>query len=63
MKQPLKVYIAILNEAITFKNFLFKEHFEEIKCIAYCEDSDKLLQSQPAIQCISPNKITFNRIK
>jgi hypothetical protein len=60
MKQPLKVYIAILNEAITFKNFLFKEHFEEIKCIA---DSDKLLQSQPVILCISPNKITFNRIK
>jgi 16S rRNA (uracil1498-N3)-methyltransferase len=43
MKQSLKAYLPILNEAISFKNFLAKEHFEEIKCIAHCEISDKQL--------------------
>jgi 16S rRNA (uracil1498-N3)-methyltransferase len=43
MKQSLKAYLPILNEAISFKNFLAKEHFEEIKCIAHCEDYDKQL--------------------
>ena len=43
MKQSLKAYIPILHEAISFKNFLSKNHPEEIQCIAHCENSDKQL--------------------
>ncbi len=43
MKQSLKAYLPVLHEAVSYKNFLAKEHSEEIKCIAHCEDSDKQL--------------------
>jgi 16S rRNA (uracil1498-N3)-methyltransferase len=46
MKQSLKAYLPKLNDAISFKNFLAKEHSEEIKCIAHCEGSDKQLLKQ-----------------
>jgi 16S rRNA (uracil1498-N3)-methyltransferase len=41
MKQSLKSYLPTLNEAVSFKNFLAREHSEEIRCIAHCEDTDK----------------------
>lgn len=41
MKQSLKAYLPELHEAISFKDFLSKEHSEEIKCIAHCEDTHK----------------------
>ena len=42
MKQSLKAYLPTLHAAIPFKNFLDIEHSEDIKCIAHCEESDKL---------------------
>ena len=41
MKQSLKAYMPILHEAISFKKFLAKEHTEEIKCLAHCENTFK----------------------
>jgi 16S rRNA (uracil1498-N3)-methyltransferase len=41
MKQSLKAYLPILNEATSLKDFLNKEHPEEIRCIAHCEDMQK----------------------
>ena len=41
MKQSLKAYLPILNDAVPLKTFLAKEHSEEIMCIAHCEESDK----------------------
>ena len=55
MKQSLKAYLPVLHEATTFKNFLAKEHSEEIKCIAHCENSDK----QTLKNVIKHNKSTL----
>lgn len=42
MKQSLKAYLPILNEAISFKDFINSEKDSEgLKCIAHCEESDK----------------------
>ena len=42
MKQSLKAYLPILNEAISFKDFIdSKNHIEELKFIAHCEETDK----------------------
>lgn len=41
MKQSLKGYLPKLNPAISFKEFLTKEHSEEIKGIAHCEETTK----------------------
>lgn len=42
MKQSLKAYIPILNEAISFKDFLKSENqLDDLKFIAHCEETDK----------------------
>lgn len=41
MKQSLKSYLPILNEAVSFKSFVERKHSEEIKCIAHCENLTK----------------------
>ncbi|SRX73732.1 16S rRNA (uracil(1498)-N(3))-methyltransferase [Aequorivita antarctica] len=42
MKQSLKAYLPILNEAVSFKNFVTSEKTtESLKCIAHCEETDK----------------------
>ncbi len=42
MKQSLKAYLPILNEAISFKDFLnSKKTSVDLKCIAHCEETDK----------------------
>lgn len=41
MKQSLKAYLPILNPAVSFSDFLAKNHSEEIKLIAHCENSEK----------------------
>ena len=42
MKQSLKAYLPILNEAISFKEFLNSENkYDDLKCIAHCEETDK----------------------
>lgn len=42
MKQSLKAYLPVLHDAISFKDFLSLENnFNEIKCIAHCEETDK----------------------
>lgn len=43
MKQSLKAYLPVLNEAISFKDFLNSEnHVDDLKCIAHCEQTDKI---------------------
>ncbi len=42
MKQSLKAYLPVLNEAISFKEFINSEKTsEDLKCIAHCEETDK----------------------
>ena len=42
MKQSLKAYLPILNEAISFKDFINSvSTFEGLNCIAHCEQTDK----------------------
>jgi 16S rRNA (uracil1498-N3)-methyltransferase len=42
MKQSLKAYMPVLNEAVSFKDFITSEITSEgLKCIAHCEESDK----------------------
>lgn len=42
MKQSLKAYLPILNQAVSFKDFVTSEKTsEELKCIAHCEETDK----------------------
>ncbi|MCG2419110.1 16S rRNA (uracil(1498)-N(3))-methyltransferase [Aequorivita sp. F47161] len=42
MKQSLKAYLPILNEAISFKEFVNSEiASDSLKCIAHCEETDK----------------------
>ncbi len=42
MKQSLKAYLPVLNESISFRDFLNSENkFEDLKCIAHCEETDK----------------------
>lgn len=42
MKQSLKTYLPILNEAVSLKDFLNSENsYDDIKCIAHCEETDK----------------------
>ncbi|WP_410005211.1 16S rRNA (uracil(1498)-N(3))-methyltransferase [Aequorivita nionensis] len=42
MKQSLKAYLPILNEAVSYKDFINSEkNSEGIKCIAHCEETDK----------------------
>ncbi len=42
MKQSLKAYLPILNEAVPFKDFINSEKTSEgLKCIAHCEETDK----------------------
>lgn len=42
MKQSLKAYLPILNEAVSFKDFInSKKSSEDLKCIAHCEETDK----------------------
>ncbi|MGO3183151.1 MAG: 16S rRNA (uracil(1498)-N(3))-methyltransferase [Aequorivita sp.] len=42
MKQSLKAYLPILNEAISFKDFLKSENqLDDLKFIAHCEETDK----------------------
>lgn len=42
MKQSLKAYLPVLNEAISFKDYINSEnHFEDLRCIAHCEETDK----------------------
>jgi 16S rRNA (uracil1498-N3)-methyltransferase len=42
MKQSLKAWLPKLNPAISFSGFMKNEFKDEVKCIAHCEDSDKL---------------------
>ncbi|NQY07333.1 MAG: 16S rRNA (uracil(1498)-N(3))-methyltransferase, partial [Flavobacteriaceae bacterium] len=44
MKQSLQAYLPILNEAMSFKQFLNLEH-QETKYIAHCEETEKHLLS------------------
>ncbi|WP_026449912.1 16S rRNA (uracil(1498)-N(3))-methyltransferase [Aequorivita capsosiphonis] len=42
MKQSLKAFLPILNEAISFKDFINSENqFEDLKFIAHCEATDR----------------------
>jgi 16S rRNA (uracil1498-N3)-methyltransferase len=42
MKQSLKAYLPILNDAISFKDFINSEKTSEgLKYIAHCEETDK----------------------
>ncbi len=42
IKQSLKAYLPILNEAFSFKDFINSEKTTEgLKCIAHCEETDK----------------------
>ena len=42
MKQSLKAYFPVLNEAISFKDFInVEKQFEDLKFIAHCEETDK----------------------
>lgn len=42
MKQSLKAYLPILNETVSFKDFIHSEKANEgLKCIAHCEETDK----------------------
>ncbi len=42
MKQSLKAHLPLLNEAISFKNFINSEkNSDSLKCIAHCEETDK----------------------
>ena len=42
MKQSLKAFLPILNEAVSFKDFIESEiPSEGLKCIAHCEETDK----------------------
>lgn len=42
MKQSLKAYLPILNEAVSFKDFInSKNDSDGIKCIAHCEENEK----------------------
>ncbi len=42
MKQSLKAYLPVLNEAVSFKDFVTSENTSEgLKCIAHCEETDK----------------------
>ncbi|WP_310991933.1 16S rRNA (uracil(1498)-N(3))-methyltransferase [Aequorivita marina] len=42
MKQSLKAYLPILNEAVSFQDFIASEnHYNDIKCIAHCEETSK----------------------
>jgi len=43
MKQSLKAYLPLLNPVVALRDFISREHSEEIKCIAHCEESDKQL--------------------
>lgn len=51
MKQSLQYHMPILNEPITLKEFLAKEH-DAVKYIAHCEDTNKTLLKN----CIEPHK-------
>lgn len=53
MKQSLKAYLPILNEAVSFKDFINLDKTSEgLKCVAHCEETDK--QSLKSI--LLPNK-------
>ncbi len=42
MKQSLKAYLPVLNEAVSYKDFIdSKKSSEELKYIAHCEETDK----------------------
>lgn len=41
MKQSLKAHMPILNDAISFKDFINSEPSSEIKLIAHCSDGEK----------------------
>jgi 16S rRNA (uracil1498-N3)-methyltransferase len=42
MKQSLKAYLPVLNEAVSYKDFINSEkNSEGLKCIAHCEETDK----------------------
>ncbi len=42
IKQSLKAYLPILNEAVSFKDFINSEKANEgLKCIAHCEETHK----------------------
>ncbi len=42
MKQSLKAYLPILNEAVSFRDFINSERTSEgIQCIAHCEETEK----------------------
>jgi 16S rRNA (uracil1498-N3)-methyltransferase len=43
MKQSVKAYKPILNELISFKNFISKDYSSSKKCIAHCYDMPKEL--------------------
>ncbi|MCB0464440.1 MAG: 16S rRNA (uracil(1498)-N(3))-methyltransferase [Aequorivita sp.] len=42
MKQSLKAYLPVLNEAVSYKDFIDSEILsKDLKCIAHCEETDK----------------------
>ncbi len=42
MKQSLKAFLPVLNEAVSFKDFVTSENTSEgLNCIAHCEETDK----------------------
>ena len=41
MKQSLQYYLPKINEPIRLTDFLQREHQEDIKCIAHCEEQDR----------------------
>lgn len=43
MKQSLKMHMPVLHPAITFSEFLSKQHDEQLQCIAHCEETEKKL--------------------
>ncbi|SRX56150.1 16S rRNA (uracil(1498)-N(3))-methyltransferase [Aequorivita sp. CIP111184] len=42
MKQSLKAYLPILNDSVSFKDFInLENNSADLKCIAHCEETDK----------------------
>jgi len=57
MKQSLKAYLPLLNEAVSFKDFINSTSSSQgLKCIAHCEESDK--KSLKSVLYLN-NKITI----
>ena len=60
MKQSLNMHLPVLHPAVSFSEFLAKQHTEELQCIAHCEETARtllkkvLLPKQSTLLLIGP---------